>query len=135
MQAKEYMMRVRKAEAELRFIMAKRRRYEDLLLSMGGGGDNTPVQHGVSSRTETVAVGLVSLMEKLAEKEREYAQYVNEAEALIAKIPQEKFRAVLTYRYLCGWSWKSIRDELKYDDDKSVYRCHGYALRELQKVM
>jgi hypothetical protein len=42
---------------------------------------------------------------------------------------------ILNYRYLCGWSYKSISDELKYNDPNSVYRAHGWALREAQKII
>jgi hypothetical protein len=57
------------------------------------------------------------------------------AEQIIRNIPQEKYRMILNYRYLCGWSYKSISDELKYNDPNSVYRAHGWALREAQKII
>ena len=135
MQAKEYMIRVRKAEQELLRLASRRRHYLDMMQSMGSDPAADRVQHGISSKTENVAVGLAALAEKMEQRSREYAQIVTEAEELIAKIPQEKFRDILTYRYLSGMSWKTIRDVMGYKDEKSVYRCHGYALKELQEVM
>lgn len=135
MTAKEYMIRVRKAEGELEMLAARKRHYQDLILHMGASPDADRVQHGISSKTETVAVGLVSLTEKINLKMAEYEKVVTEAEALIKKLPQEKFQKVLTFRYLCGHSWKLIQDELDYGDAKSVFRCHGYALKELQKLL
>ena len=135
MTAKEYMVRVRKAETELKLLASRRRHYEDLLLSLSSNPDAVRVQHGISSKTETVAVGLVSLIGSVNKKTKEYEKVVSEAEQLISKLSQEKFRQILTLYYLSGWSWKSIRDELGYRDEKSVYRCHGYALRELQKLL
>ena len=90
---------------------------------------------GNSSKTETAAIGLIEFTDKLAEKEKEYVAMIQKAEKLIDNIKQDKFREVLKRRYLAGESWKTIRDEMGYKDEKSVFRCHGYALRELQKVM
>ena len=135
MTAKEYMIRVRKAEEELEILFARKRHYNDLILSMGSSPDADRVQHGISSKTETVAIGLVSLSAKIDEKIEEYTKIVAEAEELINKLPQEKFRKVLTFKYLCGHSWKLLQDELDYADAKSVFRCHGFALKELQKLM
>ena len=136
MQAREFMAQVQKAEKELKIIGAKRRHYEDLMMSIGMKVKTVVVtSSGNTSKTETAAIGLLEMTEELASREKEYAELVKKAEGLIARLKQENFQKVLTYKYLCNWSWKSIRDELGYKDEKSVYRCHGYALRELQKIM
>ena len=87
------------------------------------------------SKVEMSAIGVADLLQQLERKEKEYARVVKDAEEIIDKLPQEKFRMVLVLRYICGHSWKLIRDEMDYEDEKSVFRCHGYALKELQKVM
>lgn len=136
MTAKEFLLSVRRAESELLLISARKRHYKDLIASIGANMRSVVVQtSGNSSKTETAAVGLVDLETKLCAKEREYVALVQKAEALIGKLPQEKFRTVLTLRYIVGDSWKTIRDEMDYKDEKSVFRCHGYALKELQKLM
>ena len=135
MTAKEFMSQVQKAEREMLLFSARRRHYEDLMVSIGAKISSSVHSQNVSSKTETAAVGLVFMTEQLTAKIEEYTKLIKKAEELIAKIPQENFRKILTLKYLCGWSWKSIRDEMGYKDEKSVYRCHGYALRELQKVM
>ena len=136
MTAKEFMQQVHHAETELRLIEKKRRHYQELatnisvnLTGMPGGG-----QQG-SSRVETGAIGIVDLLTFLDVKAKEYTALIVQAEKLIDKIPQDNFRRVLTLRYLLGNSWKTILDEMEYKDEKSVYRCHGYALKELQKLM
>lgn len=136
MQAKEFMLSVQKAEKELKIISAKKRHYADLAMSIGAKIRVVVVDKTDNgSKTETAAIGLYEMQARLDAKEQEYVALVHKAEDLISKIPHEKFRQVLTYRYLCNWSWKSIRDEMGYKDEKSVFRCNGYALRELQKVM
>lgn len=136
MTAKEYMVRVRRAEQELEILAEKKRHYIDLMLSIGANTGKAVIRApSGSSKAETAAVGLVDLAEQIDKKIQEYTQIVKKAEALIDKLPQEKFRKVLTYRYLCNLSWKTISDKLDYSDEKSVHTCHRYALRELQKVM
>ena len=136
MKAKEFMQQVHHAEIELRMIEKKRRHFQELATNIGvnltgmpGGG-----QQG-SSRVETGAIGLVDLMAGLDKKAAEYAALITKAEDLIDKIPQDNFRKVLTLRYILGESWKTIVDEMEYKDEKSAYRCHGYALKELQNLM
>ena len=135
MRAKEFLQEIDKAEKQLIMIAAHKQHLMDLATSIGVKLTGMPGNKAPSSRVETGAVGLVDLIVDLTDKEREYTQLVVKAKELISKVPQEKFQEILTLKYLCHWSWKSIRDEMGYKDEKSVYRCHGYALRELQKVM
>lgn len=135
MTAKEFMEEVRRAERELVSISAKRRHYEELATSISVNLTGMPGKQGGSSRVEAGAIGLIDMTEQLRAKEIEYTALCKKAQELIAKIPQDNFRDVLTFKYLCGWSWRSIQDQLKFKDQKSVYRCHGFALKELQKVM
>lgn len=136
MMAKEFLLSVQKAEKELLVISAKKRHYLDLAQSIGAKISGTVVQASKgASKTEIAALGLYEMEKMLEEKEKEYVELIKKAEELLAKIKQDKFRDLLTYKYICNWSWRSIRDQLGYKDEKSVYRCHGYALRELQKLM
>ena len=78
---------------------------------------------------------MIDLIGECTDKEREYVELVKKAEELIAKIPQENFRQVLTLRYIARNSWKTVRDKMEYKDEKSVFSCNRYALRELQKLL
>ena len=127
MQAKDYMLRVQKAEQELHRISAKKRHYADLAMSIGAKMRAVAVSsNDNSSKTETAAIGLAEMQEMLEKKERVYVALVLEAENKIENIQQEKFKDVLTYRYICGESWSTIRDKLGYKDIKSAHRCNGY---------
>ena len=136
MTAKEYMVRVQTAERELEILAAKKRHYIDLMQSIGANMGKAVIgAPSGASKTEAAAVGLVDLAEQIDKKIREYTEIIKKAEALIDKLPQERFRAILTYKYLCNLSWKTIRDKMDYKDEKSVFRCHGHALKALQGVM
>ena len=130
MTAKQYFLAVLAAEKELKLIRAKSRHYEDIGFSITGGSMDSPVvSHSRgSSRVEAAAMGIFDATRALEEKAREYVAVIQRAERLIAKLPQERYRQILTLRYLADWTWKSISDELGYRDPKSVYKAHGYAL-------
>ena len=60
---------------------------------------------------------------------------VRQAQDVIRQIPQARFREVLTLRYLCGHTWRTISDEMDYADGKSVFRVHGWALQAADAVL
>lgn len=135
MTSKEYMNRVRIAEEMLKIVAAKKRHYQELATSIGVKLTGMPHGGGNTSKVETSAVGIADLQAKLEREEAKYVKLVTEAEELINRLPQDRFRQLLTLRYLCNHSWKTIRDEMDYADEKSVFRCHGYALKALQEIM
>ena len=98
--------------------------------------DSPVVSHSRgSSRVEAAAMGIFDATRALQEQEKEFVHLIHQAEQIVASVPQEKYRAILTLRYLAGWTWRSISDELRYEDSKSIYKAHGFALREAQKVL
>mgnify|MGYP007122053677 CR=1 FL=1 len=136
MTAREFLLSVQKAERELLLLRDRKKHYEDLIVAIGANTGKAVIgKPSGASKVETAAIGLVWLTDQLSTKEKEYVALIRKAENLISRLRQEKFRDVLTRRYLCNESWKTIRDKMDYRDEKSVYRCHGYALKELQKLM
>ena len=136
MTAKEYLMRVSRAEREIKTIQARLRHYREMGMGSPGNMSNTPVTHSTGSSTvETAAVGIVDTLNALNANLGAYTAIVRDAEKLIEKVPQENYRRLLTLRYLCGMSFRSVSDEMNYTDRNSVYRAHGWALLEFGKVM
>ena len=135
MKIKDFFRQVRFAESELKVLNAKLRHYEDLGLSLGGAAGVIGNKQKGTSRVEMAACGAVDALSALSEKKREYLAIISRAEAIIDQIPQEKYRKILSYRYLCQWSFRSISDELKYEDPNSVYRAHGWALVKAQEIL
>ena len=137
MKAKQYFCRVRAAEQDLKAIRAKIRHFQDIGYSITGGSMDSPVvSHSRgSSRVESAAMGIFDMTRELEARAQEYVAIVKEAEAVISKMTHERYRQILTLRYLAGWSFRSISDELAYKDPKTVYRAHGWALEEAQKIL
>lgn len=135
MKAKDFFSQVRRAEKELKVLNAKLDHYKEIGLSIGGSSGVIGNKQKGTSRVELAAIGAVDVFRDLEKEKAEYMAIIARAEQIIRNIPQEKYRMILNYRYLCGWSYKSISDELKYNDPNSVYRAHGWALREAQKII
>lgn len=133
--AKQFFRQVRIAENELKVLNAKLRHYEDIGFSMGGGTGMVGSRQRGTSRVELAAIGAVDVFRDLHEQQKQYTAIIARAEQVIRGIRQDKYRQILNYRYLCGWSFKSISDELGYNDPNSVYRAHGYALHEAQMIL
>ena len=136
MTAREFFRRVRIAESELKTLNAKLDHYEDLGFSLGAVlGSTIGNRQKGSSRVEMAAIGAVDVLRDLIAQQREYMAIIARAEQIIRAVPQEKYRKILNLRYICGLSFRSISDELEYNDPNSVYRAHGWALSEAQKIM
>lgn len=136
MRAKDFMLEVARAEEELKLLASRKEHYMELATSLGsswGGSEIKPSSN--SSKTETAAVGLVDVMEIIDRQVAEYTKLIYRAEALIAQLPQERFRKVLTLQYLCGMPPKDVGEVMGYKDRKSVFRVRAFALQELQKLM
>lgn len=136
MTAKEYFRMVASAESRIRVLQAKLRHYEDLGLTITSApsGSVSGPKNGVS-RVELAAIGMVDATGKLRDQIDRYRMLIAEAEQVISKIEHERLRRILTLRYLCGMSLRSISDELGYRDSNSVYRAHGYALLAAQRII
>ena len=135
MKAKDFFSQVRRAEKELKILNAKLRHYEDIGLSIGGSSGVIGNKSRGSSRVELAAIGAVDVFRDLVDQQKAYMAIIARAEQVIRNIDQERYRQILNYRYLCGWSFRSISDELGYKDQNSVYRAHGWALSAAQKII
>lgn len=124
------------AERELKTLKARLAHYEDMGLNITSHMSDTPGSHkNASSRVETAAVGMLDTLNAIQGKIRAYTVIIDDAEKMISKIPQERYRQILSLRYLAGMSLRSVGDEVGYRDKNSVYRAHGWALWELQHVI
>lgn len=137
MEAKDFFHQVQRAEEELKLLGAQIRHFEDIGFSLSGGNFSAPVvsRSRSVSRVEAAAIGLYDATKQLEDQAREYLAIVNKAKRVISAMPHERYQKILRYRYLSGWSYRSISDELGYTDANSIYRAHGWALQEAQQVL
>ena len=116
-------------------LQAKLRHFEELGLTSGCTGTAMGKRQATTSRVELAAIGMADAMTALQGEISKYMAIISDAEQVISQVRSEKFRRILTLRYICGWSLKSVSDELKYSDENSIYRAHGFALRDAQYIL
>ena len=135
MKAKEFMQRVKHAEEEMRRLQAVRDHYVEMGTNTAAHWGPVSGSHDATSRVERSVIGKSDALDALDDKIRDYKALVSKALELIEKIPQQKFRDVLTYYYLGGKELRQISDMMCYKDPNSIYRTHGWALSALDEVM
>lgn len=134
MTARELLRRASEAQRRLRDIGIERRHLLELAEGTGGSGEGVRTASASDSRVERTAVRLADLTSRLDAEERHCAQLMQRAAALINAIPVERYRRLLRLRYLCDCQWIEIQTELRYSQNRSLYRAHRYALEEAEKV-
>lgn len=136
MTAKEFFGSVRRAERELYLIRQRQEHAMDMATRLSGAGSETHIRTpGNRFPVETAAINLADLGNTMDADLQKYTALVRKAQDVIRQIPQARFREVLTLRYLCGHTWRTISDEMDYADGKSVFRVHGWALQAADAVL
>lgn len=135
MSAKEFFEQVRQAERELYLIRRKQAHWEEVATRLSGVSEVHIRSTDMHSPTEMAGVNLADLDSQMQEEAQRYLEIERKARWVIDHIPQQRFREVLTLRYICCHSWKTISDEMEYQDEKSVYRVHGWALQAAEKIL
>ena len=136
MKAKDFFLRARSAEQDIKRLESVIDHYRAVSSAKSVKLDAVRVQTSISSsRVEEAAICIVD-SDKLLESEiKEYRQIVRDAEKVIKKISQDRFRQILSLHYLVGMSLADVGSRLGYNDRNSIYRAHGWALAAAQKVL
>ena len=136
MTAKQFFLRARSAERDIRRLERMIDHYTAVGTSIsskwgGLGGRST----NISSKVETAVLGAVEAQIGISEELGRYRQIVLEAERVISRVPQERFREILTLHYLAGMNLTDVARTMGYKYTENLYRAHGWALREAQKII
>ena len=126
--AKEFLRGIQGHERRIKALMERRQHYYDL--AMQGTGSVVLQQPGGAhgdSRVETAVCRLMDLESDLDREIDRLGDEVRLAGRLIDQLDDSRYRDILRYRYLNGWSWRRIMREMNYEE-KHVHRLHGAAL-------
>ena len=91
--------------------------------SSGGGGDFTKIIDKI-----------FLLQDKINEEVDQLVELKEQARTLIHRLTDERYKTVLTEYYLNHKTWEQVADCMNYDL-RWVYRIHGRALKEFNKVL
>ena len=133
--AADYFAQVLQARRELLACQNHLSRCEDLAQKTSMPISGLPRGSGGASRVEMVSISICDAETALRGKKTRLTAIRSHALAVIRKIPQENYRRLLAARYLDGMSWPQVSRVLGYSNRNSVYRAHGWALQEAQKVL
>ena len=136
MKAKTFFLRTRSAESDIKRLERLIEHYNTLGASIsskwggiGGGKGNN------SSRVETAAVGIIEAERGILDELNRYRRIVAEAENVISRIPQDRFRQILTLHYLGGMALADVARTMNYKYTENMYKAHGWALAAAQKIL
>ena len=136
MTAKQFFLRARSAERDIRRLERMIDHYTAVGASIsskwGGLGGRTT---NISSKVETAALGAIEAQIGISDELARYRQVVKEAENVISRIPQERFREILTLHYLAGMNLADVARTMGYKYTENLYRAHGWALRAAQVII
>lgn len=131
-----FLERAMEAEKEIKRLRDREKRYREMAEGLGGGtGGVGGHGGGARSRLEEAVAELDELREYVAKRVKELAQEIMEVESVIEGVKTERYREVLERRYLHDEMWLRVSKEMGYQDEKSVYRVHGWAIKEAEKVL
>lgn len=136
MDAKTFFRETLEASHEIKDLELQLDHYRDMI--GGVSARLSPIATSKSnnhSRVEDIALNLAEIEGDITDRMYTYTERIRAAGAVVAQLKSYRQRQVLTLRYLCGHSWKTITDEMGYSEPKSVYRMHGWALISAQKLL
>lgn len=144
MTAKEYLRQLQRRDARINALIERQQRYRELASRCTAVYRDTPGRSSAPGRrsapgggtrrvssVEEYAVKIVDLEREIDRRIDEYVDLTREIEAAIDRIPDGRYRDVLRFRYVNGWSWEKIAEEMRYDR-RWVYRMHGRALNMIE---
>jgi hypothetical protein len=126
---------VRNAGLAIPRIQRQQAHYEDLAHSIGANLSGMPSYRNPTSKVESAAIELAYLHEELGAQLMTYTERIKQAQAIIDRMHTERFKALLTERYINLCSWPEVTRRLGYSDEKSVHRAKYFAFREAEDCL
>ena len=127
---KESFQSVRDAGLQIPVLQRQKAHYEDMAQSIGVNLSGMPFHRSDTCKVEAAAVAMADLHTEICERLLAYANLIKQGQAIIDQMRTVRYKAILTERYINLCSWPEVTRRVGYKDEKSVFRAHGWALRE-----
>lgn len=95
---------------------------------------NMPRSGSVHSQVENTVMRIMSLRQSLCDTIDEMTSRRLLAQKIIAYLPDDRFKDIITWRYFNKWDWAKIATAMNYEV-RQVHRLHGRALQEAQSII
>ena len=136
MTAKEYLKRIARTEANIRAKKERLLVMHEMAESVGSPvmSDMPRNPNHSASKLEDSVMKMMALENEIRQEEEKLTADKTRALELIGEIWNPEYQTVLISRYFRNESWDDIASEMYYSQ-RWIYRLHGYALDELDKIL
>ena len=136
MTAKQYLLQYRNALAELKCKEAERQSLIDKATNISPalvGG--TPTAGNVTDKTGRGAVNIAEIDKQIEADQEKLKGMLSAIRNTIAQVSDSTERNLLTYYYVCGYTWEQTAVEMGYSYVHVVKNLHPLALKSIARVM
>ncbi len=137
MTTKEYLQQIYQAQQKIKRLERGREQLRANLYSIGSpSGDLSPdkVQSSITGDKMLKLIARVDALEKdIVIEIARLTGLIKKISAEIERIPNNRYRNLLHDRYILTWKWERIAVDMDVDI-RHVYRLHGKALQEFEKI-
>lgn len=134
MAAKEVLNYCERQQRALHAIMERQERYRTVAEGITTRLTGMPGSQNRNSRVEEAAIALVDLSDKLCECALRYKDAVEQVERVLCRMPTARYQEVLSRKYILLQSWEQIAEAMGFSDVSTVYKAHGRALQEFDRL-
>lgn len=127
---KQYLLRYRQAEREVRLLMEEKERLLALATKVTPSYSGEAKGSGSGSRVESATEKIIQCEEEINRAIDCAVDLRSEIKGAIATVPDWKLREILTRRYILGQKWEQIAWEMSLEF-RWVRRLHGRAIAVL----
>ena len=132
MTAKEYLRQLTRKDVRINALIERQQRYRELAARRTAVYRDAPGARRRTSSVEEYTAKIIDLEAEIDRRVDEYVDLTCEIETVIDRVEDDRYRDILRFRYINGWSWERIAREMHYDR-RQVTRLHGLALLEIEK--
>lgn len=131
-QAKEYLLRVRRAKREVQRYQALKAQARDLACSSTAPPDKLSV---IGGKGGDVFTRYAQYAATLDEKISDLYDLQNEVTCTIARVPDSRYRELLLGYYVEGLTWEQTAVEMGYSYQNVVQFLHPKALAQVGEIL
>lgn len=137
MTTKEYLQQIYKAEQKIKRLERGRQQLRANLYSIGSpSGQMSPdtVTSSIAGdRMERLIARVEEIEKDIVEEIGRLTELIRHISAQIERVPVNRYRNLLHERYILCRKWERIAVDMDVDI-RHVYRLHGKALQEFEKI-
>lgn len=134
MTAKEYLSQYRYINININNKIAQQKRFRELATCVSPSSDGCGHNRGVSDKVGSLCAKIADLDAEINAEVDKLVDVQKDIMHTISKVDDERFRIILTERYIDCKTFEQIADDIHYSY-KQTCRLHGQALICVQDVL